>query len=692
LLSSTTSRVAGAVLLLLALILNGPAARAASITLANETLSVSLDSERPIVLGWEHHPTGVKMGGASNRGLLVVNGAPVPWSDWKTTVTQHDQEVVYALSLASARLSLEFNFALEQDSLVLELRNIQDLEQKLQTIQWRDLPLVTCTDPDYSYWRLGAGAPDPSSGGKMWMNDSAGQIRNSPPEGGPAIRGCIYRYDQVCVFLDSNYPLLPQLHELTADKQYRLSLNTYQYRVRQRTMPPLKARVVFLHDINGDHHADWSDYCLWVNRHLPDTDPLYRTHVWYKIFLDSPSTGVRTTFSQAGEIIRAVRNVTDGLPQMVYLVGWQYEGHDTGYPALDKINIRAGGEAELRALVGEAAQRWNTLVSYHANIDDTYTSHPGYDASIVADNGNISHCLDVESGKIFQRLEAMMRVAPLERTLQVDNTRVTSRVAAQNIGVLEELECGLRPIADFLKAKGVTLTTEGQNGIPVECSGLFSAFWHYDTPVRTTQLWHRKITGGGRGSHTGPQTRFELGLGSSIHQDVSYLPVDHEYIGDAVWKKDYSWVQGSRGATISLAKDWDDLVSRIYLGALLYQFYLEREMTSLQVIPGGTRQVYDNGDVRVENARNHLRVLWKDVVVAENDDRFIPRDNAVYAYSLSGVERDWTLPAKFRGRPLDVFTLGKEGRGPAPEYKLGPDSIHLKLLPRTPVKIVGGKP
>ncbi len=677
-----------ALLLFLALTPASPAAPGPSIVLTSQTLEVSLDAERPMVLGYSHKPTGVKMDGAGNRGLLVVNGVPVPWSEWKTRVTQRTREVVYTMALASFRLSLEFKFALEQESLAMELRNIQDPEKKLQTIQWRDLPLVTCHDLDYGFWRLTAGAPDASSGGKMWMSDSAGQIRNSPPGSGPDIRGCLYRQDQVCVFLDSNYPLLPQRHELTVDKQYRLSLNTYQYRVRERTMPPLKARVVFLQDINGDGEADWSDYCLWVNRRLPDVDALYRERLWSKIFLDSPGTGVRTTFAQAGEVVRAIHNITDGLPQLVYLVGWQYEGHDTGYPSMDKINTRTGGAAALRALIKDAKEHYNTLISYHANIDDTYTNHPGYDASLVADNGNISHCLDVENGKIFQRIEAMMRVAPLEHSLQIDNTRIASRVAAQKIDVLEELECGLRPIADFFKTKGITLTTEGQNGIPIECCGLFSAFWHYDPPVRAAQLWHRKIVGGGRGSHTGPPSRFELGLGSAIHQDISYLPVDRESIGEALWQKDYSWVHGSRGATISLTKDWDDLVSRLYLGTLLYQFYLEREMTRLQSIPGGLRQEYDNGDVKVENARGHLKVMWNDVLVALDDDRFIPRHGAIYAYSLSGHERDWVLPAKFRGQPLDVFTLGKDGRGPSPVCNVEGNSIHLKLPPRTPVKII----
>lgn len=658
-----------------------------SLRLANDTLEVSLSSELPIVFGYEHRPTGARMAGADTRGVLVLNGTAVPWGEWTIGVNRNASEVVYAMSLPAMRLTFDFAFALKGSALGIELCNIHDPDQKLRTIQWKDLPLLTCNDPDYRFWRLTTGGPDAGSGGKMWMHDRAGQIRSAGSEGVPAIRGCLYRPDKACVFIDSNYPLFPQLHQLNAGTSYHLSLNTYQHRVRSKTMPPLRAQVVFLRDENGDGRSDLSDYCLWINRRLPDADPLYRTHLWYKILLQEPTAGIRTTFRQAEDIVRAIHNVTDGLPQLVYLVGWQYEGHDTGYPAMDKVNEHIGGEAGLRSLVQASKERYHTLISYHCNIDDTYATNRAHDPTIVADNGNLSHCLDTESGKIFRRLEALMRVALVEQTIHFDNTRITSPVAAQGIGILEELECGLRPVDAFLKARGITMTTEGQNGIPVDCSGLFSAFWHYDTTLPTVQLWHRKILGGGWGSHMGPQSRYELGLGSSIHQDVSYLPIDREALGDAVWKKYFSWMNGPRGLTVSFTKDWDDLVDRIYRGTLLYHFYLEREMTRLERVPGGVRQEYGNREVIVDNANHRLKVTWGNVLVADDDDRFVPRGDAVYAYSLAGSERDWTLPERLTGKKLEVFTLGSNGRGPAPQHRLERDRIHLKLAPRTPVKI-----
>jgi len=38
-----------------------------------------------------------------------------------------------------------------------------------------------------------------------------------------------------------------------------------------------------------------------------------------------------------------------------------------------------------------------------------------------------------------------------------------------------------------------------------------------------------------------------------------------------------------------------------------------------------------------------------DVVIADDDERFIPRGDAIYAYSLAGSEREWVLPKRFRG-------------------------------------------
>jgi len=83
----------------------------------------------------------------------------------------------------------------------------------------------------------------------------------------------------------------------------------------------------------------------------------------YKTFCARPGA-VSTTFEQCREIIRLVDLVSNGMPQIVYLVGWQYEGHDTGYPALDRVNEALGGR-ERSVRLAEEARRHNAVLSYH---------------------------------------------------------------------------------------------------------------------------------------------------------------------------------------------------------------------------------------------------------------------------------------------------------------------------------------
>ena len=160
------------------------------------------------------------------------------------------------------------------------------------------------------------------------------------------------------------------------------------------------------------------------------------------------------------------------------------------------------------------------------------------------------------------------------------------------------------------------------------------------------------------------------------------------------WRKHFYWFKGPRGLTVSFRNEWPDIVGRIYLGTLLYHFFLEREMVRWERVPGGLRVTYGplsgkapEPTVVSQCVNNHLTVTWGDVLVAENEDRFIPRNDAIYVYSLHGSEREWVLPAAFRGKKLELFTLSKEGRGPAPEYELRGNAMRLKLVPRVPVKI-----
>jgi len=655
-----------------------------TLTISGPELEVNLYSDRPAVSSYLHKASGSRFEGAGGDGVLAINGKAVPWSEWKIATQRQPGAVVYGMSLPAEGVSFDCAFAVQGNVLEIELRNIRDQSGKLKTVEWKHLPLLVNSDPEYKYWRVITSSPD--VGGKMWMGEASGEIGTSAPEGAavPVIYGTQCRSDRLCVFAHSNYPLFPFTHQVLEGKRYAVSVNTYQYRVRQRTMPPLRVQVVFLSDLNGDGVADVSDYRLWVNRHLPDGDPLYATHIWYKIFLDYRDAGVKTTFRQAGEIVQAIHNITDGLPQMVYLVGWQEGGHDAQYPAMDSVNQRVGGAVALRELCEVSKSKYNALISYHTNIDDAYPGNKDYDPKILANPHAICHTLDTESGQIFRRLEAMMRTVPVEKTLHFDNMRITNCVPGgcpEGIGILEELVCGLRPVTDWLRAKGITVTTEGQNGAPIDLTQLVAGLWHYDPTLGSWQIFHRKLFGGGYGNHAGPPAPLDLALGSSIHQDFTYQP----------WKNPYPKEINAEWMTVSFERDWEEMVRRIYLGSLLYQFYLEREMTKFDGDRDGFTARYGK-DVQVEYRQpDSLRVTWGEVVVAEGGDRFIPRGDAIYAYSEHGSERTWMLPPAFRGKLVQVFTLSKNGRGPAPEYHLGNDGIRLRLNPGVPVKIAIAK-
>jgi hypothetical protein len=81
--------------------------------------------------------------------------------------------------------------------------------------------------------------------------------------------------------------------------------------------------------------------------------------------------------SQTLDVIRRIDEMTREIPKLVYLVGWQYRGHDTGYPSLAKVNdhLKRPQDAtaldSLRWLMREGP-KYHTLVSLHVNFSDCY--------------------------------------------------------------------------------------------------------------------------------------------------------------------------------------------------------------------------------------------------------------------------------------------------------------------------------
>lgn len=55
---------------------------------------------------------------------------------------------------------------------------------------------------------------------------------------------------------------------------------------------------------------------------------------------DNGKSTVYLTITDALEVIKKIDNLTLGIPKIIYLVGWQYNGHDSKYPAFFEGNER----------------------------------------------------------------------------------------------------------------------------------------------------------------------------------------------------------------------------------------------------------------------------------------------------------------------------------------------------------------
>ena len=66
----------------------------------------------------------------------------------------------------------------------------------------------------------------------------------------------------------------------------------------------------------------------------------YHKILAYKVLNCRKPGKVFLTFEDTLEIIKKLYRITDGIKQIVYAAGWQYDGHDSKYPAWFEVNHR----------------------------------------------------------------------------------------------------------------------------------------------------------------------------------------------------------------------------------------------------------------------------------------------------------------------------------------------------------------
>lgn len=145
------------------------------------------------------------------------------------------------------------------------------------------------------------------------------------------------------------------------------------------------ARLDLAGDYDHDGAVDWLDGAKIVRARMPPIPThYYDDRLPYMVHVDEPRwPAPRMNFEQTGKLVRQMAMLTAYAPQDVYLWGWQFRGKDTGYPAVNIVNARAGGYDGLKKLIAYG-RTVNANVSFSDNYDDAYKSSPAWDPRYIA--------------------------------------------------------------------------------------------------------------------------------------------------------------------------------------------------------------------------------------------------------------------------------------------------------------------
>lgn len=224
---------------------------------------------------------------------------------------------------------------------------------------------------------------------------------------------------------------------------------------------------------------------------------------------------VYLNFEQTLEVIKKLDGVTLEIPKVVYLVGWQYNGHDSKYPSWDVVNQalkRAEDSTALQSLqwLMEAAKQYHTTVSLHINMIDAFEDSPLWEEYLAKDvvakdtlgvpipgeafwgmqSYQLSYAREWELGLAQKRIDGLMDMLPQLKeagTIHIDayHSKKPSNpdeVISPYLGyTLEEELAAQRKIYRYWRQKGMDVTNEaGMYWLREDpFLGLQGMSWHY---------------------------------------------------------------------------------------------------------------------------------------------------------------------------------------------------------------------
>ncbi|MCY3021647.1 MAG: endo-alpha-N-acetylgalactosaminidase family protein [Planctomycetota bacterium] len=429
----------------------------------------------------------------------------------------------------------------------------------------------------------------------------------------------------------------------------------------------------------------------------------YHQAVTCKVLLGKKPGVIHCDLDQTLGIIRALERLTLGLEQIVYLVGWQYDGHDSKYPAFHEVNERLKRPGTLSArqsllwLMREARAH-NAFVSTHINLCDAYENSPLWEEyrrkdllvrekdGLLQKGGvwdgeqsyRVSKAREWAAGRTQQRIDRFLELLPITDAGTVHIDAFFPKPSPYHGVTLEDEVKAIQAIMRYWRSRRVDVT--GELFIH-EYAGLMPLGWHLNLDEASRLKYPPSVVCGGgpawnvrrekhadraawAGVFTAPEAGclYEEAWGYSIDDDICN-PGDVARFAERFFLRTVPWLHMNRHAIVRHVHSRDS-----------YEVHLTGNLVSR---------------VRVKDRQHSIVEDGRPIV--NGDDLCVPagwRKQTLIAYSKSGSSRRWELPPSWRGiSRVKVTPLYPFDSRPPRDAKVTRRVISVRLDPGEAVTI-----
>lgn len=405
---------------------------------------------------------------------------------------------------------------------------------------------------------------------------------------------------------------------------------------------------------------------------------------------------ILTTLDQAMDMIRLIHDFSGGLHQIVYLVGWQYDGHDSKYPSWSEVGPQckssfSGDPREsLRRMMREA-RKYNADVSLHINMNDAYTNSPLWQAYVDNDLINrdakgkfvsagvwggeqaysVSHVKEWRSGFAQKRILGLLELLPeLKDTHTIHIDALFGRESPYDGITIAEDIAAINRTVDYWHDLGFDVTTEFLPSY--DQIGYFPMLYHLNLDERHKVLYAPSLICGGAGY----SVRSRIDYYNKLWQGM--MPC-----AGCIYEE--AWGIGHWGDRQGAVKDEKAFLGNLFHCPFLYAYYNRSYPVKHEVDRENYVVRRANGVVSTIRMRDRaLKVTDNGRTVVENHDFFLDLPHGggtILAFSENGCDRRFELPPSFAG--VRRLTGRRYPGGDACTLAVENGSVRIALMPGT---------